>query len=201
MSGQADELVEQDPYDELEEEAAGLLAAPNAERDLDARATVLIRRMRRVLKEHGQAIERTRAETREQVLGELRQARETEAAYRRLNVPETARALFAGVDVTDAEAMAKRAEELRAAGVTWSGQPAPPPPPPDPGRFLAAQMAMQAAEAGAGAPIEDSSLERRMLKMAQSPESYSDAQREAVVEEFNKAVRGASMHHTSGSLG
>lgn len=194
VTEQATEQV--DPYTALEQEAGGFLEA--AGDDLNAQASALIRRFRTVIKRHGEAIERTRAETRTQVMAELRQAREHEAAYRRLNVPETARVLFQGVDPGNEQAMAQRAEELRLAGVTWSGQPVPPPPPP-PDPNLASMLAMQAAEAG-GDVSGNGSLEHRIQKMAADPGAYSDEQVRAVIGELNQQVR-ASVTPSSGALG
>jgi hypothetical protein len=185
-------------YDALESEAAELLGHPAAETDLNASASALIRRMRKLLKQHGDQVERARTEGHKQAFAELAQQRQTEAAFRRLSVPETARALFAGVDVADQQAMAQRAEELRLAGVTWSGQPVPPPPPP-PDPNLASMQAMVQAEAG-GSVTGNGDLQARLERMAAEPEKYSDEQVRAVIGELNGQVR-ASTTPGSGALG
>jgi hypothetical protein len=185
-----------DEYRAFEAEADELLGQVGD--DTDTRSLALVRRFRTLARQHGKAIESALAAGRKQAIAELAQQRQTEAAFRRLNVPETARTLFAGVDPTDQAAMATRAEELRQAGVTWPGQPAPEPPP-DPHRFLAEQAAMQQAEAGGSAP--DQSLEHRMERMAQHPESFSDQQISGAIDELNAQVRAAAAGPSSGALG
>jgi hypothetical protein len=160
-----------DPYAEMEEESAAFLAEGGD--DLDARASALIRRLRKVLKQHGEAIERTRRETREQVLDELRTAREQEAAFRRIGAAEAIRPLFAGVDHRDDAAMRARAEELRGAGITWEHMPSAPPPPPPVGAadpVFQAQAAMLAVEAGGTSPGQSGDLAARMEAMLTHPD-------------------------------
>jgi hypothetical protein len=155
-----------------EAEAAGLFeeAGPDGE-GLNQRATAVIKTLRAALKRRAIEIDTIRAEARSEARAELVRERQTEANYRRLSVPESARALFSDVDPTDREAMQARAEELREAGISWNGQPQPaPPPPPDPN--VAAVGAMQTAAASAGGGPEP--LERRLQRMADNPAAFSD---------------------------
>jgi len=191
QGGQDDEL---DAYTQLEAEAAGLLDQHGD--DLDGRASALIRHFRKLAKGHRAALERVASETREQVLAEQTAARRAEAGFRRLGVPEGARALFQGVDPGDGQAMAARAAELRAMGVTWGQPQAPPPPAVDP--TLAAQAAMQAAEAGGNAPDP---LEARVARMAASPDAASAEQVRGITDEVNARVRAASSGYSSGAVG
>src|SRR5438128_7055581 len=120
------------------------------------------------MKRSRQQIETIRAEARTEARQELIRERQTEAGFRRLGVPPSARALFGDVDTTDEQAMAAPANELREAGVTWPGQPQPPaPPPPDPN--LAAMIAMQAAAAGGDTPGSEGDLADRPRKQAANP--------------------------------
>lgn len=182
-----------------EAEAAGLWerAGPDGG-DLNESARALIRRMRGVLKQYGHKVETMRTELRTEARHELIRERQTEAGFRRLSVPPSARALFGDVDPTDEAAMAARSDELREAGVTWPGQPAPEPPKVDP--TLAAQRAMQMAAAGGGTPGSAGDLKARMLDMQANPGKYSDNQIAAVVDEYNAAVRAAEKP-SSGALG
>lgn len=189
-------------YRALEQEADELLGHPDAESALDARASALVKHFRKLAKGHRQALERTRDETRTRVLAELRAQREQEAAYRRVGAGEAVRPLFAGTDLADQRAVAARVEELRAAGITWAGMPGAPPAPRPVGEAdptFQAMLAMQRAEAGGATP--DQSLEHRLQKMAANPGDYSDAQRDAIREELNAAVRAAERATSSGALG
>jgi hypothetical protein len=177
-------------------EAAGLLE----QTDPDHRAGPLIRQMRATLKRHRREVDRIREEARTQARQELIRERQSEAGFRRLGVPPSARALFGDVDPTDPAAMATRADELRQAGVSWPGQPRPPgPPPPDPN--LAAQQAMMAAAAGGATPGLEGDLATRLQKQAANPAAYSDAERDKTVADYNRAVQAASRHGTSGARG
>jgi hypothetical protein len=184
--------------EEAEARAAGLLeeAGPDGE-GLNGRASPVISTMRRVLKKHKKEIDRIREEARTEAREELIRERKTEAAYRRLGVPDgPARALFNEIDPTDDAAMAARAAELRGLGISWAGQPAPPAAPAQPD--VAAVQAMQMAAAGAGSPEP---WDARMRRMAADPGAFSDKERNDVVQEFNKAVRSADQPHSSGAIG
>jgi hypothetical protein len=86
----------------------------NAEAEADPKLA-LTRRLREVDKRHRDRFARMREEVRAEVIAE----RKAEAGFRRLNVPEAARALFQGIDPADERAMAEQAARLREAGVTW----------------------------------------------------------------------------------
>jgi molybdenum-dependent DNA-binding transcriptional regulator ModE len=181
-------------YDALEQQAAELLEGDDAEADP---RLALTRNLRRALKRHRAEVERVRDEVRQELITE----RKTEAAFRNLGIPEgPARALFQGIDPTDAEAMRSKADELRAAGLSWNGAPEPPAPKPvDPN--LAVQQAMQQAAAGGGTPGAEGDLKRRMQAMEANPGAYSQEAIDAVVKEYNQAVDAAGRHGTSGALG
>ena len=171
-------------------EAAGLLDGPDGG-GLDPRPAAVIKHLRAATKRHRKEIDRIRAEAITVARGELIAERQRESAFRRLAVPQSARALFGDLDPTDQQAMAARADELRQAGVTWPGQPQPPgPPPPDPN--LAAQVAMMAAAAGGTHPDDAGDLGARMKAMEANPGKYSDEQHDAVVAEFNRAAQAAA---------
>jgi hypothetical protein len=183
-----------------EAEAAGLWeqAGPDG-KGLDPSARALIRRMRGVLKQFGRKVDTIRAEARTEARQELIRERQTEAGFRRLAVPPSARALFGDMDPADEQAMAARSDELREAGVTWPGQPQPPaPPPPDPN--LVAVQAMQAAAAGGGTEGAEGDLAYRMKKMAANPAAYSDREHDRTVDDYNRAVQAAA-RPGSGALG
>jgi molybdenum-dependent DNA-binding transcriptional regulator ModE len=180
-------------YDALEQQAAELLEGDEAEADP---RLALTRNLRRALKRHRAEVERVRDEVRH----ELKEERRTEARWRDLGIPETARALFSGLDPFDGKAIQARTAELQANGVTWNGAPQPPaPPPPDPN--LAVQQAMQQAAHGGGTPGAEGDLKRRMQAMEADPGKYSDEQRDAIVREYNQAVDAAGRTRTSGALG
>lgn len=184
--------------EEAEARAAGLLDGPEGE-GLDQRAGALIRHLRTILKQNRKAVDRIRDEARTEARAELVRERQTEAAFRRLSVPPSARALFEDVDKTDERAMARRADELREAGLSWPDMPQPPAPPsPDPSLV---QQAMQAAAAGGVTPGSAGDLFTRMQKMADNPGDYTAEEHAAVVEEYNRAVDAAARTNTSGALG
>jgi hypothetical protein len=159
----------------------------------------LTRNLRKTVKRHRKEIDRIRAEALAEARQELIRERQTEANFRHLVVPPSARALFSDLDPTDREAMAARADELRQAGVTWPDQPQPPAPPgPDPNAL--AVLAMQMAAAGGITPESAGDLKARMLDMKAHPEKYSDAQIQAAVDDYNQAVQAAS-RSGSGALG
>ena len=141
-----------DPYEQLEAEAAELLDALPG--DPEASAKPLIDKLRKQLagraKQEQAAYDRGRAEA----LAEVKTQAEREQALDRYGIPKVVRALLDGVDVSDDEAMKAKVAELQAGGVTWAGQPArsqpgqtaapePQAPPPDPaaivGQFQQAQ--------------------------------------------------------------
>jgi len=179
-------------------EAAGLLDGPDGG-GLDPRPAAVIKHLRAATKRHRREVDRIREEARTEARQELIRERQSEAGFRRLGVPPSARALFGDVDATDQQAMQARADELREAGVTWPNQPQPPVTPPDPN--LAAQMAMMAAAAGGTHPDDASDLQARMRDMEANPHKYSDEQHAAIVAEFNRAVASAGRTGTSGALG
>jgi hypothetical protein len=180
----------------VEAEADAFLA--EADPQGQDRGLALTRQMRKTLKRYSKQIDRIRQEAMASARQELIRERQTEAGFRRLNVPQSARALFGDVDPTDLEAMQQRADELRQAGLSWPGQPQPaPPPPPDP--TVAAVQQMQMAQAGGmGGPEPwDSKLRR----VAADPGAFSDQERDDVVDQYNQAVTRAGMPHSSGALG
>jgi hypothetical protein len=180
-------------YDALEQQAAELLDNDDAEADPKL---ALTRNLRRALQRHRAEVERVRDEVRH----ELKEERRTEARWRDLGIPETARALFSGLDPFDGKAMQSRITELSEAGVTWNGAPEPPAPKPvDPN--LAVQQAMQQAAHGGGTPGAEGDLKRRMLDMEANPGKYTDEQHDAIVAEFNRAVDAAGRTRTSGARG
>jgi hypothetical protein len=182
--------------EEAEARAAGLLDSGAA----DEGAAGVIRHMRTILKKNRKAVDRIWHEARTEARLELIRERQSESNYRRLSVPESARALFSGVDPTDTVAMRARATELQEAGISWAGQPQPPaPPPPDPN--AAAVAAMQAAAAGASGPAQDGDLFSRMQAMKANPDKYTDEQHSAIVKEYNRAVDSAARKGGAGARG
>jgi hypothetical protein len=155
------------------------------------RGLAVTRQLRATVKRYRRNLEQMRAEA----MAEARQAliteRQAESSFRRLGVPASGRALFSDVDPTDFEAMAARADELREAGISWPGMPqAPAPPPPDPRQVELERMQM----AGAGGTSMESAgdLATRLKKMGDDPGAYTDAQRAAAVQDFNRAVDAAA---------
>ncbi len=185
-------------YDALEQEADAFLQ--EADPEGKDRGLALTRTLRKAMKRSRQQIEAIRSEARTEARLELIRERQTEAGFRRLAVPPSARALFSDVDPTDQAAMQARADELREAGVTWPGQPQPPvPPPPDPN--LAAMIAMQAAAAGGETPGSEGDLADRLRKQAANPGAYSDRERDRTVDDYNRAVDAAARKGGAGALG
>lgn len=185
--------------EEAEARAAGLLeeAGPDS---LDPRAGHVIKAMRAALNRHRREVDRIRDEARTEARQELIRERQSESNYRRLGVPPSARALFSDLDPTDQQAMQARVDELRQAGIAWPGQPGPPPPPP-PDPNLQAIAAMQAAAAGGVTMGSAGDLTTRMADMAAHPDKYTDAQRDAIVDEYNRAVDSAAARMGAGALG
>jgi hypothetical protein len=182
-----------------EAEAAGLLdgAGPDGE-GLNPRASAALRHTRKILNQHKKAIERVRQETAAEVREQMIAERKTEAGFRRLGVPESARVLFSGVDASDEAAMQARAVELQKGGISWDGQPlAPTPPQPDPNVDTVA--AMQLAAAGGNGTVPPWDVE--IKDMAAHPERYSDEQRDQTVKAYDRAVDAAARKPGAGALG
>ncbi len=188
-------MSEIDPYGEFEQEASALLGQVGD--DAEGTAYVLLKRFRKLAKEHPLKVERIREQVRAELLAEQVEARKVEAAWRRADIPEPVRPLFDGIDPADEQALAARSAELRAFGLVWGDQPAAPPPP-DPN--LQAMQQMQAAQAG-GDVEGNGNLEHRLERMARDPGAYSDEQRRQVVDEVNARVRAAANPYSAGAAG
>jgi hypothetical protein len=186
-----------DEYAEFEQEAADLLGQVGD--DAEGTAYALLRRFRKLAKEHPLKEARIRERVRADLLAEQVAARKAEAAFRRHQVPEVVRPLFAGIDLTDEQAVQAKVDGLRAMGVRWGDSVAPPPAPPAIDPNLLAQQAMQQAEAGANAP--GGGFEHQLERMAANPGDYSDAQRRAAVDALNARVRSMTTPYSSGALG
>ncbi len=137
-------------------------------------------------------------------------------AYSRLKIPEAVRPLFDGIDPTDAPAVQRQVEALKALGLKL-GDDAPEAQAPaspasqqqsqqqvpqvtvDPN--LQAVQQMQAAAAGASTSGQEGDLATRMQQMLADPDRYSDADVDKVMREYNQAVGEAALRRTSGALG
>jgi hypothetical protein len=174
--------------EQAEAEADALLAEVDPE-GVDRKMAVT-RQLRGVVKRQRERLQKAVAEAKEQARQELVAERQRESAFRRLSVPPSARPLFEGVDFTDSEAMAARADELRSTGLSWEGMPQPPaPPPPDPNMVAVQQMQMAAAGGVTSESAGD--LKTRMLAMKADPGRYTDEQIAGVVQDYNRAVMAA----------
>ncbi len=156
-----------DPYEQLEAEAAELIDALPDDGDS---AKPLIDKLRKQLagraKQEQAAYDRGRAEA----LAEVKTQAERAKVLASHGLPPSLQRLVDDVDVADEEALAARLAALRADGITWGGQqpaqasaqpgqtaaPGAPAPPPDP---AALTSAFQQAQAG-GAPPAGGVLSR-----------------------------------------
>jgi len=190
-----------DEFDELEAEADALLG-----QNPDHAMAALVQRLRAANK---------RADKRgyERALAEAQRQQAQEKAFAK--IPPAVRPLFNGIDPTDSKAIQAQVDALKAIGLKLEadepeGQPQATPQQQgqaaqqaavttDP--MLAAQQAMQAAAAGGSTPGLAGDLATRMQDMEANPGKYSDEQRDAVVREYNDAVRSAARQGTSGARG